>query len=63
MTPGEGLLWANHAVLLAIPALLPAVVVVAVVIHIARTDRRDESHQHDVAPKTRPPEQDSEPKT
>ena len=34
--------WAHHAALLAIPALVPAVVVVGVVLYIARKDRREE---------------------
>lgn len=45
MTPvGEQLL-AHHALLLAIPAFIPAIVVVAVVLYIARKDRRDEARE------------------
>jgi len=48
MTPvGEQLL-AHHAALLAIPALVPAVVVVGVVLYIARKDRRDEAEERDL---------------
>jgi hypothetical protein len=42
MSPVGEILWAHHAALLAIPALVPAVVVVGVVLYIARKDRRDE---------------------
>lgn len=43
-----GALYAHHAALLAIPALVPAVVVVGVVLHIARKDRRDEREERDI---------------
>jgi hypothetical protein len=43
-------LWAHHAALLAIPALVPAVVVVGVVLYIARKDRRAESDEEDRSP-------------
>jgi hypothetical protein len=42
MTPAGEQLLAHHAALLAIPALVPAVAVVGVVLYIARKDRRDE---------------------
>ena len=48
MTPAGEQLLAHHAALLAIPALVPAVVVVAVVIYIARKDRRDEAEERDL---------------
>ena len=47
MGTGEVLL-AHHAALLAIPALVPAVVVVGVVLHIARKDRREEREQREI---------------
>lgn len=56
-------LWAHHAALLAIPALVPAVVVVGVVLHIARKDRRDEADERDLIERAfekDPDEQDDE---
>ena len=47
MTSLGEVVWAHHAALLAIPALVPAVVVVGVVIYIARKDRRDEAEERD----------------
>ena len=47
MTP-DGVLYAHHAALLAIPALVPAVVVVGVVLYIARNDRRAEQEENDL---------------
>ena len=47
MTPVGEVLWAHHAALLAIPALVPAVVVVGVVLYIARKDRRAERDEED----------------
>lgn len=44
-TAGEQLL-AHHAALLAIPAFVPAVLVVGVVLYIARKDRREERNGH-----------------
>ena len=44
----EGALYAHHAALLAIPALVPAVVVVGVVLHIARKDRREEREEREI---------------
>lgn len=41
-------LWAHHAALVAIPAFVPAIVVVAVVLHIARKDRRDEREEEEL---------------
>jgi hypothetical protein len=43
-----GVLYAHHAALLAIPALVPAVVVVGVVLYIARNDRRDEREEREL---------------
>jgi hypothetical protein len=39
---------AHHALLLAIPAVVPAIVVVAVVLYIARKDRLDERMEHEL---------------
>lgn len=44
---GEQLL-AHHAALLAIPAFVPAVVVVGVVLYIARKDRREEREEREI---------------
>jgi len=46
-SPGE-MLFAHHAALLAIPALVPALVVVGVVLHIARKDRREEREEREI---------------
>lgn len=48
MTSVGDQLLAHHAALLAIPALVPAVVVVGVVLYIARKDRRDEQEERDI---------------
>lgn len=45
---GGEVLFAHHAALLAIPALVPALVVVGVVLHIARKDRRAEREERDL---------------
>lgn len=41
-------LWAHHAALVAIPAFVPAIVVVGVVLYIARKDRQDEQRERDL---------------
>lgn len=41
-------LFAHHVALLAIPAIVPAVVVVGVVLYIARKDRREEREERDL---------------
>jgi hypothetical protein len=46
MTSAGAQLLAHHAALLAIPAFVPAVVVVGVVLYIARKDRREEREEH-----------------
>lgn len=46
-TSGEVLL-AHHVALLAIPAIIPAVVVVGVVLYIARKDRLDEKDEREL---------------
>jgi hypothetical protein len=43
-----GVLYAHHAALLAIPALVPAIVVVGVVLHIARQDRLAEREEREI---------------
>lgn len=48
MTPAGEQLLAHHAALLAIPAIVPAVVVVGVVLYIARKDRRDEAEERNL---------------
>ncbi len=48
MTPAGEHLLAHHAALLAIPAIVPAIVVVGVVLYIARKDRRDEKEERDL---------------
>lgn len=48
MIPAGEQLLAHHAALLAIPAFIPAVVVVGVVLYIARKDRLDERKENDV---------------
>jgi hypothetical protein len=42
------MLFAHHAALIAIPALVPALVVVGVVLHIARKDRREEREEREI---------------
>ena len=48
MTPAGDQLLAHHALLLAIPAVVPAIVVVAVVLYIARKDRMDERAEREL---------------
>jgi len=45
--PGDVLL-AHHVALLAIPAIVPAVIVVGVVLYIARKDRREEREEREL---------------
>ena len=47
LSAGE-VLQAHHVALLAIPATVPAVVVVGVVLYIARKDRRAEQEERDL---------------
>lgn len=44
---GDALL-AHHVALLAIPAIVPAVIVVGVVLYIARKDRREEREEREI---------------
>ena len=48
MIAAGDVLYAHHAALLAIPALVPAIVVVGVVLHIARKDRREEREEREI---------------
>lgn len=48
MTPAGEVLLAHHVALLAIPAIIPAVVVVGVVLYIARKDRLDEKEEREL---------------
>ncbi|KAA1379753.1 hypothetical protein [Aeromicrobium fastidiosum] len=53
MTPAGGVpfddvLLAHHVALLAIPAIVPAVIVVGVVLYIARKDRREEREEREL---------------
>jgi len=41
-------LLAHHVALLAIPAIVPAVVVVGVILYIARKDRREEREEREL---------------
>jgi thioredoxin-related protein len=58
--PGE-VLWAHHAALVAIPAFVPAIVVVGVVLYIARKDRQDEANERDLIERAFEPEPDDTP--
>nr|MCW2728494.1 hypothetical protein [Aeromicrobium sp.] len=58
MTPvGEQLL-AHHVALLAVPAIVPAVIVVGVVLYIARKDRREEREERELLARAFEPEPD-----
>lgn len=46
--PVGDVLLAHHVALLAIPAIVPAVIVVGVVLYIARKDRREEKEERDI---------------
>ena len=45
---GTDVLLAHHVALLAIPAIVPAVIVVGVVLYIARKDRREEREEREI---------------
>lgn len=60
MTPGGDELLAHHAALLAIPAIIPAVVVVGVILYIARKDRREEREERDIIERAFEPDDDKE---
>jgi hypothetical protein len=59
MTPGGDQILAHHAALLAIPAFVPAVVVVGVVLYIARKDRREEREERDLIERAFEPQDDT----
>jgi hypothetical protein len=59
MTPGGDQILAHHAALLAIPAFVPAIVVVGVVLYIARKDRREEREERDLIERAFEPEDDT----
>jgi hypothetical protein len=46
--PVHEVLLAHHVALLAIPAIVPAVIVVGVVLYIARKDRREEREEREL---------------
>ena len=46
--PVHDALLAHHVALLAIPAIVPAVIVVGVVLYIARKDRLDEKEEREL---------------
>jgi hypothetical protein len=56
MTPAGDQLLAHHAALLAIPALIPAIVVVGAVLYIARKDRREEREEREIIERAFEPE-------
>lgn len=56
MTPAGEVLLAHHVALLAIPAIIPAVVVVGVVLYIARKDRMDEREEQELIERAFEPE-------
>jgi hypothetical protein len=56
MTPAGEVLLAHHVALLAIPAIIPAVVVVGVVLYIARKDRADEREEQELIERAFEPE-------
>ncbi len=56
---GEQLL-AHHVALLAIPAIVPAIVVVGVVLYIARKDRRAEREEREIIERAFEPENNKE---
>lgn len=56
MTPAGEVLLAHHVALLAIPAIIPAVVVVGVVLYIARKDRLAEREEREIIERAFEPE-------
>ena len=55
-SPAGEVLLAHHVALLAIPAIIPAVVVVGVVLYIARKDRVDEREERELIERAFEPE-------
>jgi hypothetical protein len=60
MTSGGDQLLAHHAALLAIPAFVPAIVVVGVILYIARKDRREEREEREIIERAFEPDDDKE---
>jgi hypothetical protein len=60
MTPAGEVLLAHHVALLAIPAIVPAVVVVGVVLYIARKDRLDEREERELIERAFEPDPEPE---
>jgi hypothetical protein len=58
MTPAGEQILAHHAALLAIPAFVPALVVVGVILYIARKDRREEREERDLLERAFQPDPD-----
>ncbi len=56
--PAGEVLLAHHVALLAIPAIIPAVVVVGVVLYIARKDRQAEREERELLERALEPEQE-----
>lgn len=59
MTPAGEVLLAHHPILFAVPAFVPAVVVVAVVLYIARKDRQEEAQERALSENAPTPEEDA----
>lgn len=59
MTPAGEQILAHHAALLAIPAFVPAVVVVGVILYIARKDRREEREEREIIERALEPDPDT----
>ncbi|WP_332663396.1 hypothetical protein [Aeromicrobium sp.] len=59
MTAGGDQLLAHHAALLAIPAIIPAVVVVGVILYLARKDRREEREEREIIERAFEPDDNS----
>lgn len=62
MTPAGDQLLAHHVALLAIPAIVPAIVVVGVILYIARKDRREEREERDLIERAFGPDPEPESK-
>lgn len=58
-TVGEQL-FAHHPVLFAVPAFVPAIVVVGVVLYIARKDRQEEAEERELIERAFEPEEEDE---
>jgi hypothetical protein len=60
VTPLEEQLLAHHVALFAIPALVPAVIVVGVVLYIARQDRKAEAEERAIIERAFEPQDPAE---